>query len=172
MELQLTDLRYITRRSDTRRTEVTVHLDWDTKFKWLVMGECNLRHNESQTEKIRHWWLDAKMDGGVTDFEHDSASAVRLPLVAVTFGQVFNHRVSVHALVAPNNDFHEDFHVPLPGYNPKQHKDTVKCERCKDRPHLIVPEGFYVPPFNEELYKLVAGKEVDIYIGQPYEDDG
>ena len=169
MEIQLTDLRNITRDSDTLRTEVTVLIDWETRIKWLVFGECNLRKMERQ-QRLENWWLSAYLKEGATDFEHDSGYALRLPLIAVTFGSIYNHRLRVSAVIDPQ-DAHDDFHVPLPGYNPLAHEDTALCPDCKERPHLIVPEGLYVPPFEDDLFALVAGKEVEIYIGQPYEKD-
>lgn len=174
MKLELTDLRSITRDSDTLRTEVTVHFSYEERVKWLVMGACDLRKSENHHDRVQRWWLDAKMLNA-TDFEHDTASAVRLPLVAVSIGLVYHNRVHFHALVEPRTDkrWHHDFNVPRPGYNPMEHEDACVCdeEHCQgENSHIIVPEGLYVPPFDEELYNLVAGFPVDIYMGQPYEE--
>lgn len=175
-ELQLTDLRSVTRNPERFRTEVTVNLGWSNKvgkhggihwFKWLVFGECSLRQNEG-SEKPASWWLQAHLTAGVTDGEHDSAQAVRLPLIGVTFGSIYHHRVQVYAYVQPSASqlFEPDFHVPLPGYNPVEGDDVHICKSCEE-PHPMVN---YIPEHNAELYQLVEGRPVRIYIGDPYED--
>jgi hypothetical protein len=76
------------------------------------------------------------------------------------------------ALVDPGRK--EDFHVPLPGYNPFEHPKTEKCPDCtgKDHtPHMMVPEGLYVPPHEPQLFELVKGRVVTITIGQPRPDE-
>jgi len=170
--VELTDLRHLCRNSDTLRTEVELHYDHDLRFKWLVLGACDLRKSENSHDRVLRWWLDAKM-GTTTDFEHDTASVIRLPLVAVSIGLVYHNRVRFNALVEPRIDkrWNPDFHVPRPGYDPP--RDPCESPYCKEKgnEHLMVNEGFYVPPFDEELYAAVAGVPVDIYMGEVYNND-
>jgi len=174
-----TDLRNITRRSDRLKTVVRIHLNWETKRDWLVLGETQIRAQKDGGGDGR-WRLEAYLGKGVTDFEHDSAYAVRLPLIGLQLGPlaVSYHRTELFAWVDPNEDpaFSPDFRVPRPGYNPMTHPDIHVCKTkgcLEDNPkgHIIVPQGFYVPPFDAELYEAVRGKKVEISIGPVYEKD-
>ena len=173
--IQLTDLRSITRMSDKCLTTVTIHLDWEKKTTWLQFGAAQLRTQKDRPDG-RHR-LEARMTEGVTDFEHDSAYALRLPLVGLFFEGVEYHQSTFSAWIDPNDDPNgggrfTDFHVPRSGYDPTKHPETHKCKQCKGKEsHLIVPEGFYVPRFDKELYEAVRGKRVDIRIGPTFKDD-
>jgi len=173
--VQLTDLRSITRRSDTCHTVVTIHLDWETKIKWLEFGEANIRSQRDNNDG--RWSLNAYMGGGVTDFEHDSAYALQLPLIGLRLGSlaILYHQTRLDAWIDPDaaDKFSQDFRVPRSGYNPMGHKDAHVCKQCKDesKGHVIVPEGFYVPPFDLELYQAVRGKRVEILIGPTFKEE-
>jgi hypothetical protein len=115
------------------------------------------------------------MGHGACDPEHDTAYALRLPLIGVEFEWADHHQFRFHGYVEPGldpTDRHNTFHVPLPGYDPTTHPKAETCngkKNCKwgdGKKHVIVPEGFYVPSFNPELYKLVAGKRVVILMGK------
>ena len=166
----LTDLRSITRDSKRCETRVILQLDWRTKSEWLVFGQAQLRaQRESQPDG--RFRLEARMTEGVTDFEHDSAYALKLPLIGVQFSSMLVHYHQTHLIGWVDPDAEDmDFMVPNPGYNPMKHKDAHVCKdkSClKENPkgHIIVPQGFYVPPPNPALYKLVRGKRVEIIIG-------
>ncbi len=64
-----------------------------------------------------------------------------------------------------------DASASRPGYDPTRHPKATICGEKKPccwrdgEPHVIVPEGFYVPPVDIELYQLVSGKEVEIVLG-------
>lgn len=164
-----TDLRSITRDSRTQRTVVTVHLDWQTRATWLVFGQGRLRF----FEKKHTWQLAAFLKDGASDFEHDSAFALQLPLIGLQFEGTEYHQSTFVAWVDPNGDEpFQDFRVPRPGYNPMKHKDAILCRkgRCKEEPHIMVPEGFYVPKYDPELYRAVRGKKVEISIGPAFKD--
>lgn len=175
MELKETDLRSISRDSATCRTTVTVDMGYDEKgrmlkVRWLIAGQGQLQPIDSSLS-IRRWLLTSYLDNA-TDFEHDSAYAFRLPLVAVELKAVWWHTLHIDALVQPYDP--EDFHVPLPGYNPLEHPDTEPCqaEQCRGKQaHLIVPEGLYVPPLEMELFNLVAGRPVEVTIGLAREEE-
>ena len=170
MEVKENDLRSITRNSDTCLTTVYWRPGeaWNRESrKWLLFGEAQLRKCSNDGDMV--WWrLASYLKGRTADFEHDSAFALRIPLVAFEFIYMERHRARFVALVHPGMP--DEFHVPLPGYNPLEHLLTHPCPTCTDGDaHLIVPEGLYVPPFEPELYKAMAGRVVDITIGGPTE---
>lgn len=157
--LKPTDLRAITRRADRCVTTVRVQMDWETHIDWLTFGEAQLRLHEKQGV----WDLMAYLNGGATDFEHDSAYALSLPLIGLAWERLYHHRSTFTAWVHPAAES-RDFRVPRSGYNPMALGVAQTCRRCTPH-HPIVPEGHYQPPFDAELYKLVAGKRVEITIG-------
>lgn len=161
MKLKHTDLRNITYFPERSQTNVVVQMDEEQTVDWLLFGEATLR--TIRTDGVVVWRLEGLM-GGTTDPHHDSAYALRLPLVALEFSFIHAHCALFHAMVSPLDP--EEFRVPLPGYNPRKGPDVITCQRCENR-HLIVPEGFYVPSFNQKLYDLVVGKKVSITIGRP-----
>src|SRR3989344_2568669 len=105
--LEFTDLSNITRYSDKARTVVTIQPDFrgfNEAFKWLEFGQAQLR-NEG-----RICWLGAYLTEGVSDFEHDSAHALRLPLIGLQFEHLWYQNTHFKAWVDPNNP--DDFRVP------------------------------------------------------------
>jgi len=159
-KIEKVDFRSITRDADKCLTKVYIYMGhkWEgheAMQEWLTFGSCYLRNEDSLC------WLAAYMNYGITDFEHDSAYALRLPLIGLKFLRVFNHATHLEAYVDPDNA--SEFCVPSPGYNPTMLKEAYECPDCKEH-HMIVPEGYYVPPFNEELYNIVRGKKLDICI--------
>jgi len=158
--IQFTDLTSITRDADKAHTRVRILEDkYEPSKPWLDFGELQLR-NEG-----RICWLAAYLSNGVTDFEHDSAYALRLPIIGLRFEAIMYHTTYITAWVDPDGT--EDFNVPRPGYNPAKHPESVMCnsEYCVREPHIIVPQGFYVPPFDEELFEAVRGKKLEITVG-------
>jgi hypothetical protein len=162
-----TDLTKITRESKTQRTEVFV--EWghhEQKLRWLTLGQSRLRRAHDRDDGC--WQLAAYLTAGVTDFEHDSAYALQLPLVGLHFKSVEYQRATFEAWVDPNPNDLSSFHVPRPGYNPMKLPEAYICKmkgQCAKEPHIIVPEGFYVPPVDEDLWLLVRGRRVEIRIG-------
>lgn len=158
-----TDLRAICRRSDTCLTTVSLRMSWaDRDFEWLVLGEAQLTSRDGGN---KGWQLRAYLTSGVTDFEHDSGYALRLPLIGCELDSVYYHSTHIVGYIDPELRDHPDFHVPRSGYNPMKHEDAIECEECEGDPHIIVPEGRYVPPFDIELFEAVKGKRVEIHIG-------
>ena len=159
------DLSKICRRSAQCKTRVQVEWDWETRFDWILAGEAQLCQQNDRHDG--RWRLQAYLVAGVTDFEHDSAYALRLPLVGVTLDSVLYHAMSFTAWIDPNaeTDKSSDFRVPPPKYNPMKDPGAHKCKVCKGKnAHVIVPEGMYVPPFDAKLYELVRGKKVNIVL--------
>ena len=165
LKLLETDLRSITRDSDRVVTRVFFERTHNqSEFTWLIFGQTQVRTSRDRPDG--RWRLDARMGNGATDFEHDSAYAISLPLVGLQFLRVDYHQTELVAWVDPNcGQTQTDFHVPRPGYNPMIHKDAYLCKEKKCQRHPIVPEGLWTPPFDPELYKLVRGKKVVIHIG-------
>lgn len=156
--VKLTDLTAITRRADRCLTIVHIQIDWQMRIEWLKFGEAQIRLDD----KARTAELMAYLNGGATDFEHDSAYALSLPLIGLSWSSLHYHRATFTAWIPP--DECSNFRVPRPGYDPFSLRGTTACKRC-DTHHPIVPEGHYTPPLDRELYKLVAGKAVEINIG-------
>lgn len=182
--VKATDLLHISRGTDKCRSYVTLDWDWQTRITWLTFGEATLHTNDRRDGK---WVLEARMGQGACDFEHDTAYALRMPLIGVEFEWADHHMFWFHGFVQPGLDLkdrHNGFHVPTPGYDPTKHPKAHMCSGIYDeekelyckwndkKPHVIVPEGFYVPPYDVELYKHVAGKRVEISLGKsPDEED-
>jgi hypothetical protein len=165
---ELVDLRSITREADRIRTKVVLLDRFSSeRTPWLLFGSCQVRFFENK----HSWWLSAYMTSGVTDFEHDSAYALRLPLIGMTFDGVEYGSTLLRAWVDPEGT--DDFCVPTSSeYDPTKHPDATTCnyDRCAEDPHIIVPEGFYVPPFDRQLFERVRGRKVEIRIGPARED--
>lgn len=174
-----TDLRPISRDVGRCEARVTLHVNWDSRnnFGWLLLGSVSIVKRGGDRHPGQ-WSLQARMDA--TDFEHDSAYVLQLPLIGLELDglAVYNHRTHFIAWVDPNRP--EDFHVPGPGYDPRKEEGAHRCKdpACqkddkgkKVEPHVIVPEGFYVPPFNLDLYKMVRGKKVEICVGPVFENE-
>ncbi len=163
------DLRGVTRDTTLCTTIVQLHWDWQTQFRWILAGQCQLRTDR----KPEHITLDARMEGA-TDREHDAAYAFKLPIIGHRFEHVHYHTTTFTAWVNPNAA--EDFHVPASTFKPKgydlrKHPESYPCEDCKgEEAHIIVP--YFVPPVDRELYNLVKGKMVTIEIGPTYPEGG
>jgi hypothetical protein len=127
------DLRKYSRNADTMLTLVsfTRASGRGGTWPWLLFGEAHIRNlPESQTSRRE---LSAYVNGGVTDFEHDSAKLLVLPLIGLTFGSlpVRYHVVELYGWVDPELDEHSDHHrfrVPWEGYDPME-----GAERCELR---------------------------------------
>jgi len=151
--IQLIDLSAITRDSDKNRTTVSF-VEGRKIVPWLTFGQAQLRE-----ERDNRYRLVAYLTEGVTDCEHDSSYAVRLPLIGVTLKSVHYHDTHIAAWINPNSE--RDFCVPLPNYDPATRPEAYTCEDCEE-PHLVTA---YCPPFNGALWNTVRGKEVEIIIG-------
>lgn len=173
------DLLPISRGVDKCLSYVNLEWDWETRFTWLVFGEGTLRTLSDRRDG--RWSLEARMGFGITDPEHSTCIALRLPLVGVEFEWADHHQFRFHGYVDPTldlDDHSSGFHVPPPGYDPRNEKGTHECSGVYDekkrlyckwndkKVHVVVPEGFYVPKFNPALYKLVSGKRVEIIMGK------
>lgn len=172
-----TDLVKISRRPKSCRTEVTLFLDsfGDRTQKWLIFGEGHLERKGERWPG--RWLLKAYLPYGVCDVEHDSAGLLRLPLVGVEAQGVMYHASTFEGWIDPNLDDKFDeglFRIPPSGYNPMKlpgattcpgvynEKKGLYCKWNEGKKHIIVPQGYYLPPIDTALYEAVRGKRVSI----------
>ena len=151
MDMKFIDLRSFTRDSDKVKTTVSFR-DHGTLQRWLVFGQCNLKpQNHGKALTLSGYLLD-----DVTDPEEDSAYALSLSLIGVQVSMVRYQNTILEAWISPDPD---SFHVPRGGVDLL--KDAETCTEC-EKEHLIVKN--YKPPFDEELFRSVAGRQVEICI--------
>ena len=141
------DLRGITRDIDRTETRVVLgSFDDREAYTCLVLGSTNLVHNE----RLDTWRFSARVRDGATDGEHDSAYAIRMPLIGVRLDNVNCGTTCITGWVDPvvDNDRRGDFRVPPLGYDP--FAGSTRCDTCTDA-HRIVAEGLWLPPFDKAI---------------------
>lgn len=166
MNLEPIDLRPLSRNSDKRTCTVYLRDGGRQQVAWITAGEANLTKDNGGA-----WRLYARMDA--TDFEHDSAYVFVLPLIGVTLDFITDHVTIVSGYINPKyDDFSPEFRIPQTGYNPMEHEDAEPCDQCEGSDkHVIVPEGFYQPPFDKDLFELVRGKKVEVYFAPTADEE-
>lgn len=165
-----TDLRSITRGADTTRTTIEIIDRYGSgRHLWITCGQVNLRKYDNRAEVD----LTCYLTEGVTDFEHDSAYAFVLELIGWTFDSMRYSAVTFNAWIPAELGGFNDFRVPGPGYNPMERDDVHLCDdgHCKEDPHIMVDEGFYIAPANPELFERVKGKRVRVTMRPVYEHE-
>ena len=150
------------RRDDRREanTIITVHADYKGHM-WICCDDIEITGRSNQSDS---WTVEAN-NHGATDGEHDTAVMFRFALVGVTFRMASGGRVWLNGFVA--GDDPGTFRVPPAEWN--QLEGATKCthERCrgKDTRHLVVDEGRYIPPPNDELFDTLRGLRIEIVMG-------
>ncbi len=162
----LLDLQVITRNPEEHPARVYLEVHYE-RVTWIQCGEVSLRRWGKDNLE---WYLEARVRDGVTDLEHDSAYAFRLPLVGVQLGELGVHHHITHLIGWISGTREEDFHIPPPEYDPTKIKGAQRCKngQClKEGPksHIIVPDGYWMPPVNKELFNILRGHKVEITIG-------
>lgn len=155
------DLRGITRDSAHLRTKVTLEFEYKSKVDpWIIFGEAKFNTELKDGAVV----IGGLFNKGTTDPCHDSAYAIRFQVIGLTFKHLWYHTATFQAWIDPNDP--DAFRVPAPGYNPAKIKGIKKCTdgMCRER-HIILPDGFYVPPFNPTLWEVVRGCRVEISVG-------
>lgn len=164
-----TDLSSITRNPKKYFGCITI----DDREPWLLFGEANIRVDGRESTA----WIEAHLSGNACDAEHDTAWAFKLPVIGLSLGKMGVHYSKTYFNAWVDPDAERYFHVPRPGYNPMKHPKASICDGVYDikkhkyckwndkKKHVIIPEGFYVPPFDRELYEAVKGKRIEIVIG-------
>jgi hypothetical protein len=166
--LQMTDLREISRGSRRCRTKVylTDRVNLDRHELWLDFGKANFLRRESDNQPSL-WTISSYLAHCATDIYKDSVFALAFDVIALELSMVHAHHVVFEAIVDPmQGNF---FRVPRPGYNPLLHPDTVICqnEACLEHhcgAHPIVPDGFYQPPHDPELFEAVRCRPIEIHL--------
>lgn len=160
--VELNDLRGICRSSELLFCEVDVEDPRHSRVTWLKLGEVNLRKNERQG----YWQLTSYL-ANATDEEEDSAYALQLGIVDLRLVLMSHHTFMYEAWIHPDV---EEFRVPDPGYDPRNHTDATICDTC-EFPHPIISP--YVPPPNRLLFQKLKASSLTITIGTIYPtDDG
>jgi hypothetical protein len=133
---------------------------------WIQLGEIMLRQRDSHNRGV--WKLGAYLQN-CTDFEHDAAWLLKIDLVGVEFTAVEYGLTHFQGYIKADDE--DDFRVGNADYNPIIDPKTKACkgtqkEYCRrGEPHLIVPEGFYLPPENPDLFNIVRGRRVEVTTG-------
>lgn len=161
------DFRKLSRNADKIETTVVLWTDYERSV-WIRFGEIVLRERDSHNHR-GIWRLGAYLQNA-TDFEHDSAWLLKFELVGVEFTSIDYGQIRFQGYVKADDE--DDFRVGNADYNPlakaKSCKGTQK-EYCRlgepHEPHVIVLEGFYVPPPNPDLFNIVRGRRVEIVTG-------
>jgi len=156
------DLRSISRDADKVYTQVFVIPDKYSRHKllWIWAGQGIM---DPPNKDTGIYSLRAYLGRGATDFEHDSAYALKLDLYGVQLKHVMYHTTILSAFIPPDIEL-DDFRVPLPGYDPFV-KDPYICKECPEEEHPIVPEDCYVPKGDATQWKILRGKRVEIHFG-------
>lgn len=167
--LPFLDLRGITRASDKCATIITCRIH-HREFTWIHCGSlCELHGRDNS--RIKTWIVGAYLNNGATDFEHDSAYAFRFEVLEPKLDMVTYSRTWLTTFINPDPFSVEQFHVPESSdYNPAQLVGAHMCEEdyC-EKPHPIVPEGYYVPPTDKKYAERMRGVEIIIRTGPAYD---
>ena len=157
-KLEPIDLRSVSRDSDRALLEIFIGTGRDP---WIKAGRATL-------QKIgRGWLVKVRAHEGITDCEHDSAYVLYFSILGLEMEYCESHFFRYKAVMGVDPD---NFNVPSPGYNPEEVQGTEMCARCPE-PHPIVPSGHWMPPFERDLFRKVAGQPIEILMGVPYPDE-
>lgn len=156
----LVDLRGISREPERCLTAVHLLVTPEYRHPWIFAGQASF---DRVSERYDTQLLRVYLGHGATDFEHDSAYALQLPLYGPFFKRVDYHRTVLRAFIPPDLPLC-DFNVPEPGYDPFQLDGTHDCKECQN-PHPVVPQGSYVPKGTEDRLSKVRGLRVELSFG-------
>lgn len=158
------DFRPLSRNSDKIETTVILYTDHE-RSEWIKLGEIQLRERSDPFKGI--WSLGAYLLNA-TDPEHDSAHLLKMELVGVTFTAVEYGQTRFEGFIRADEE--DSLRVGGPDYDPiklaKPCKGTPRvCKWGENKPHPMVPEGFYLPPANPALFNIVRGRRVEVITG-------
>jgi len=125
---------------------------------WLELGVADLRNDNAS-------FLGARLGGGVTDWEHDSAYLVHIGLIGIKFTGCYNNCSHFEAYLTTEA---KDIKVWTPDFNPAEADGVSECDSEHCDKHLMIEK--FVPPMYEFAH-LVAGKKVAITMGPVWKDD-
>jgi len=124
---------------------------------WLEFGQCSIVNENNNC------FIGGRMRDGITDFEHDSCYVVRIDLIGLQYKYTHNHVSTFDAWLTTNP---KEIRIHSSDFRPENLEGPdgpYQCEECSPR-HLILPEGYYVPPMYEQA-RIVAGQQVVITTG-------
>ncbi len=153
------DLRPFTR--DSKKIDTRIFLkghDYESKqFLWIHVGAVEIRRSPEQGE-VEQYILRAHRLVGYTDFEHDSAKALTIPMIGVKLATGFSGCVRLIGWIDFNPERANDLRI----FNPNAlDKEASTCKDC-EKPHPIVQ---YVPSPDPVLFNKIRGMQVEIFIG-------
>lgn len=160
------DFRPLSRNSDKILTQVLLYTDHE-RSEWIKLGEIMLRQRDSH--HFRGVWELGAYLSNATDFEHSAAWLLKMELVGVTFTAVEYGQTRFEGFIRADEE--DQFRVGNADYNPLTLPESKKCGGAKKdycrrgEKHIIVPEGFYVPPTNADLFHIVRGRRVEVITG-------
>jgi len=166
------DFRPLSRNSDKILTTVILYTDHE-RSEWIKLGEIMLRSRDSH--HFRGIWELGAYLSNATDFEHDAAWLLKMELVGVTFDSIEYGQTRFEGFIRADSE--ECFKIGDADYNPLKHPEAKSCkgtakEYCRrGEKHVIVPEGFYVPPVNAPLFNIVRGRRVEVITGPIIKED-
>ncbi len=156
----LLDFTSISRGADKAGTAVSVYMGYE-RSEWMKLGLFQLVPKDRQHS--RGVWLFEALIDNATDYSHSAARLIRMDLVGVEMSMHLYGQTIIEGFVGGDV---ESFRVPPADYDPRFHPKATRCNEpdCTrgGTDHVIVPEGFYVPPVNEELLKIVVGRRIEI----------
>lgn len=140
-------------------TSIAIQMGYE-QSEWMRLGSFQLVPRDSR--HFRGIWLFEALLADATDYDHSPARLIRMELTGV------NMHMHLYGVTHIDGFIHgdvENFRVPEADYDPRFHPEATHCKEKSCSKHVIVPEGFYVPPVNEALHKVVAGRRIDIRTG-------
>ena len=154
------DLLKLTADESGMRCVIEVNIN-HKRWPWLRLGTVSLQSPERRGGNP--WRLSVRVADGTTDFEHSRCYAVCLPLVGVEYEFTSEGGSYFHGYIAPDSD---DFRVAPADWDPGRVAGAEDCDDCEgDDKHRICPEGSWLPPATPELFRQLALKRVEIWIG-------
>ena len=165
-ELPTLDLRPFTRDSNKIYTRIFLKgFGYNCKqFLWIKAGSIEMRKTPEQGDKEQYVLQSHRLEG-YTDFEHDSAKALTIPMIGLKMVTGWGGSLRFTGWIDFNPTRAEELRV----FNPSALDEEASV--CKDRrcgkPHPIVK---YIPNPDPVLFNKIRGMEVEIFFG-PTEDE-
>lgn len=147
------DLRAVTRDAHLVTTYIAVKFG-GMYVPWLEFGSLSTM-GDGKT------FIGARFGSGVTDFEHDSAYALRVDVIDVQLVSIQDGCVDLRAWVAAEDA--DGLNVPSKSILSLEELGVEPCSECEgDEKHLII--NTFTRKADVELWKRLRGRELRISI--------